>query len=1128
MKNVASLLLLSLSLLHPSGAAAQQAFTFGDGKTDKTVPAARDFAATSIGDPWDFNNPADHALVYAADFDPKPQVTGGRLTGRVRPPAPCSFPSGATLADCAFPQVQLQFEGFLGALNDGTRNGLTFPIDSTYYNRLSFRLRRSVVPSTYDLIQAGWFHELIKSSGTGTRLGLSRGYDDVLKRFVNQSPPATQAAATYHVFKFDLDPPVNAARQAGVAWNARPIVRGLTLTLGEGVAALGSLAGATIDLDWVRLTHRDAVTVDLKWGTLGGRVTLTASNGTDIVQIFPDDDTGGTDFPDASSFKWDYGFLAPATWVITATAAGRTQQVTLRMPAPPVINLTEPDARGGRDFARTVIGDAWDLTNPQDAFRWGGVLDLSNVVFGENGLSATTSGVDPHIQFLNDIGRSNAAFPLVDASVYRHFSYVYQAVRDDLTPEQMRFDGNVARIIWRHADNNPVNHLFTNSQDVVPLDGEPTLYAFDLPSLTKFGCDECGDCHLELPGPACSFNPPLGTDLWTQTIGALRFDPMEPEANQVRPFRLSDVRLAADDEPNGNGFFVVRWNATDAVYDAQPDVANAKVTLSWDLDRNPASGRTVIAADLAAAAGQYSWSVAGLAPGRYWIYAEIADTAGNSQARYSTGPVRITTAFPAATDANRDGIADAWASRYGVGDASVDTDGDGFTNLAEYQNATNPLIPQTWNLSEGATGFFSERIAIANPDTDTAEITVTFLRETGTPIVRDYTVAPLGRLTIPVNDVAGLSSASVSAIVTATRGGVIVERTMLWDARSGGLYGGHTGKGIPAARTSWLLAEGEQSFFDTYILFANAGATNAVVTVTFLLDGGSPVQRTYDVAASSRLTVYAGAIQELKGRAFSTAITSSAPITVERAMYFGSTAQRLWNGGHEAAAIPAPSTNWFVAEGRSGPFFDMYLLLANPNTAATTATIRYLLPGGSALTRTYALPAQSRFTVHVDSQEARLADTEVSAEISAPLPIVVERAMYWPDPFSNWYEAHSSAGVTTTGTLWAMAEGEVGGPLGWSTFVLLANPGTSPTTATLTFLRTNQPPIVITQAVPAGGRVTVDAGSVPGLASGERFGVLVDTGAGGVPIVVEHAIYFNGPGGQFFAGGMNETAVRIR
>ena len=51
--------------------------------------------------------------------------------------------------------------------------------------------------------------------------------------------------------------------------------------------------------------------------------------------------------------------------------------------------------------------------------------------------------------------------------------------------------------------------------------------------------------------------------------------------------RISDVRLAADDEPANNGFFIIRWSAANAANDAAGDVASATVKLYWDLDQNP-------------------------------------------------------------------------------------------------------------------------------------------------------------------------------------------------------------------------------------------------------------------------------------------------------------------------------------------------------------------------------------------------------------------------------------------------------------------------------------------------------------------------------------------------------------
>ena len=131
-----------------------------------------------------------------------------------------------------------------------------------------------------------------------------------------------------------------------------------------------------------------------------------------------------------------------------------------------------------------------------------------------------------------------------------------------------------------------------------------------------------------------------------------------------------------------------------------------------------------------------------------------------------------------------------------------------------------------------------------------------------------------------------------------------------------------------------------------------------------------------------------------------------------------------------------------------------------------------------------------------------------------------------PDWGANgWTEAHDSAGVTTTGTRWAMAEGEFGGSRSFDTYILLANPTNNNASVTVTLLRTGgRPPLSLTVGVEANSRVTVAAGQFP-LTSGEQFGILIDSGS--VPIVAERAMYWNA-GTEVWAGGTNETAVRLR
>ena len=151
-------------------------------------------------------------------------------------------------------------------------------------------------------------------------------------------------------------------------------------------------------------------------------------------------------------------------------------------------------------------------------------------------------------------------------------------------------------------------------------------------------------------------------------------------------------------------------------------------------------------------------------------------------------------------------------------------------------------------------------------------------------------------------------------------------------------------------------------------------------------------------------------------------------------MYFGDAP--LFGGGHESAGVTAPSATWFLAEGATGSFFETFVLLANPNSTAATATVTYLPDTGAPVTAVKTIPAHGRVTVNVEHESPSLANAAVSIAVAATQPILVERSQYRPDPAPSWQEAHNSFGVVATGTRWALAEGRVGGPPTLQTYVL--------------------------------------------------------------------------------------------
>ena len=114
----------------------------------------------------------------------------------------------------------------------------------------------------------------------------------------------------------------------------------------------------------------------------------------------------------------------------------------------------------------------------------------------------------------------------------------------------------------------------------------------------------------------------------------------------------------------------------------------------------------------------------------------------------------------------------------------------------------------TWGLAEGRTGGplkFHTYILLANPQTTDANVTVTYLRETGTHVTQTYIVPKTSRFNIDTNAIRGLEEASFGALIKVTNGvPIIVERSMYWDS-TGVLFSGGTnatGISLPDTITS--------------------------------------------------------------------------------------------------------------------------------------------------------------------------------------------------------------------------------------------------------------------------------------------------------------------------------------
>ena len=243
-----------------------------------------------------------------------------------------------------------------------------------------------------------------------------------------------------------------------------------------------------------------------------------------------------------------------------------SSQVPLTINTPPDLTITSPSMVSGKDYAATVLGDPWDMSNPQDiAQTW----EIAQASF-ENGIyTAVTSGGHTggndwgDSQLWLHVGSNPADY--IDTSQFKYLTLraCHPGVQD------VGF-GWVFRLLW--APNN-IGLDHSTSDDFIVEDGWPSYLDNDCWQTYKM---DLAHINLEPNG-----GPNLG---WTGNLRIFRLDPTEyPYPAQ---FKMDYLKLTAMDQVNRGQRYFIRYELKSTF----PVVLN----FYYDTDKDPTNGVTLI------------------------------------------------------------------------------------------------------------------------------------------------------------------------------------------------------------------------------------------------------------------------------------------------------------------------------------------------------------------------------------------------------------------------------------------------------------------------------------------------------------------------------------------------------
>jgi hypothetical protein len=194
------------------------------------------------------------------------------------------------------------------------------------------------------------------------------------------------------------------------------------------------------------------------------------------------------------------------------------------------------------------------------------------------------------------------------------------------------------------------------------------------------------------------------------------------------------------------------------------------------------------------------------------------------------------------------------------------------------------------------------------------------------------------------------------------------------------------------------------TILDLFQSNGTVGYSDGLVTVNYLLEGGTTVTREYTLVRPGTSDSRAGRRRSINvadeignGQRFAIEILSPRPISAARLSYSGQEVA-------DTIGSPTPDYVWNLAEGFTAFGFETWLAIFNPGSQTANLTVQFQLQNGTQTAYNYSVGARRRQTIYVNSL---VPATSFSTQVVSDQPVVVERTM----KFAAREGMHQSMGV---------------------------------------------------------------------------------------------------------------------